>query len=254
MDTFKEQQQLTDLYNSGRAPWEVWKARPERRRAPGDAPAGAAAARARAATSCCASARTATTSRSAAAARCCGSCGSCRSSASPGSSCPATPSAAARGPARRAAGARPPPGRPGRPGASATASSPTSAVPIKEFFEQLKREVAPGSGPHPLPRGPAPGPPARLRPDLQHLPRPPDPRVRDPEDRRRPRQPQRLRAARRRRPCAGRSRSSRTASASQRDKRWFSEDAFRGLMRLRGVEAGAPSGYAEAFYGRKLVI
>jgi glucose-1-phosphate cytidylyltransferase len=25
MDTFKEQQQLTDLYNSGRAPWEVWK-------------------------------------------------------------------------------------------------------------------------------------------------------------------------------------------------------------------------------------
>jgi glucose-1-phosphate cytidylyltransferase len=25
MDTFKEQQQLTDLYNSGSAPWEVWK-------------------------------------------------------------------------------------------------------------------------------------------------------------------------------------------------------------------------------------
>jgi glucose-1-phosphate cytidylyltransferase len=25
MDTFKEQQQLTDLYNSGNAPWEVWK-------------------------------------------------------------------------------------------------------------------------------------------------------------------------------------------------------------------------------------
>jgi LmbE family N-acetylglucosaminyl deacetylase len=42
--------------------------------------------------------------------------------------------------------------------------------------------------------------------------------------------------------------------ASQRDKRWFSDDVFRGLMRLRGVEAGAPSGYAEAFYGRKIVI
>jgi hypothetical protein len=28
MDTFKEQQQLTDLYNSGRAPWEVWKTDP----------------------------------------------------------------------------------------------------------------------------------------------------------------------------------------------------------------------------------
>jgi glucose-1-phosphate cytidylyltransferase len=25
MDTFKEQQQLSDLFNSGRAPWEVWK-------------------------------------------------------------------------------------------------------------------------------------------------------------------------------------------------------------------------------------
>jgi LmbE family N-acetylglucosaminyl deacetylase len=41
---------------------------------------------------------------------------------------------------------------------------------------------------------------------------------------------------------------------TQRDKRWFNADAFRGLMRLRGVEAGAPSGFAEAFHGRKLVI
>ena len=41
---------------------------------------------------------------------------------------------------------------------------------------------------------------------------------------------------------------------SQRDKRWFSPDAFRSLMRLRGVEAGSSSGYAEAFYGRKLVV
>jgi LmbE family N-acetylglucosaminyl deacetylase len=41
---------------------------------------------------------------------------------------------------------------------------------------------------------------------------------------------------------------------TQRSKRWFSEDAFRGLMRLRGLEAGAPSGHAEAFYGRKLVV
>src|SRR5262245_32165164 len=28
MDTFKEQQQLTDLYNAGHAPWEVWKRPP----------------------------------------------------------------------------------------------------------------------------------------------------------------------------------------------------------------------------------
>jgi LmbE family N-acetylglucosaminyl deacetylase len=41
---------------------------------------------------------------------------------------------------------------------------------------------------------------------------------------------------------------------SQRDKRWFSEDVFRGLMRVRGVEAGTDSGYAEAFYARKIVI
>ena len=42
--------------------------------------------------------------------------------------------------------------------------------------------------------------------------------------------------------------------ASQRDRSWFSEDAFLALMRLRGIEASAPSGYAEAFYGRKLVL
>jgi LmbE family N-acetylglucosaminyl deacetylase len=45
-----------------------------------------------------------------------------------------------------------------------------------------------------------------------------------------------------------------SAFASQRDKGWFSEDVFRGVMRLRGVEAGAPSGFAEAFYGRKIVV
>ena len=45
-----------------------------------------------------------------------------------------------------------------------------------------------------------------------------------------------------------------TTFGSQRDRRWFSEEAFRGLMRLRGVEAGSKSGYAEAFHGRKLVL
>jgi LmbE family N-acetylglucosaminyl deacetylase len=44
------------------------------------------------------------------------------------------------------------------------------------------------------------------------------------------------------------------AFGTQRDKRWFSEDVFRGLLRIRGVEAGSPSGYAEAFYGRKIVL
>jgi LmbE family N-acetylglucosaminyl deacetylase len=42
--------------------------------------------------------------------------------------------------------------------------------------------------------------------------------------------------------------------ASQRDKSWFTDETFRGLMRVRGVECRAPGGYAEAFYARKLVI
>jgi LmbE family N-acetylglucosaminyl deacetylase len=45
-----------------------------------------------------------------------------------------------------------------------------------------------------------------------------------------------------------------TAFASQRDKHWFHEETFRGLMRLRGMECRAAEGYAEAFYSRKLVI
>jgi len=41
---------------------------------------------------------------------------------------------------------------------------------------------------------------------------------------------------------------------SQRCKHWFQEETFLGLMRLRGMECNAPSGYAEAFYSRKLVL
>lgn len=44
------------------------------------------------------------------------------------------------------------------------------------------------------------------------------------------------------------------AFQSQRSKRWFQEDTFFSLMRLRGMECNAPSGHAEAFYCRKLVI
>jgi len=42
--------------------------------------------------------------------------------------------------------------------------------------------------------------------------------------------------------------------ASQQSKRWFQPETFRSLMRLRGMECNAPSGYAEAFYCRKLVL
>jgi LmbE family N-acetylglucosaminyl deacetylase len=44
------------------------------------------------------------------------------------------------------------------------------------------------------------------------------------------------------------------AFESQRSKRWFQEDTFLSLMRLRGMECNAPSGYAEAFYCRKMVL
>jgi LmbE family N-acetylglucosaminyl deacetylase len=40
---------------------------------------------------------------------------------------------------------------------------------------------------------------------------------------------------------------------TQRNKTWFSEDTFRGLMRLRGVECRSPTGYAEGFYMRKAI-
>ena len=44
------------------------------------------------------------------------------------------------------------------------------------------------------------------------------------------------------------------AFETQRSKQWFDKDTFLGLMRLRGMECVAPSGYAEAFYCRKLVL
>jgi LmbE family N-acetylglucosaminyl deacetylase len=44
------------------------------------------------------------------------------------------------------------------------------------------------------------------------------------------------------------------AFGTQRSKQWFSEDTFKGLMRLRGMECVSPSGYAEAFYCRKMVL
>jgi LmbE family N-acetylglucosaminyl deacetylase len=41
---------------------------------------------------------------------------------------------------------------------------------------------------------------------------------------------------------------------SQHSKRWFQPDTFRSLMRLRGIECNAPSGYAEAFFCHKMVL
>jgi LmbE family N-acetylglucosaminyl deacetylase len=44
------------------------------------------------------------------------------------------------------------------------------------------------------------------------------------------------------------------AFGSQQTKHWFQPETFLSLMRLRGMECAAASGYAEAFYCRKLVI
>jgi LmbE family N-acetylglucosaminyl deacetylase len=41
---------------------------------------------------------------------------------------------------------------------------------------------------------------------------------------------------------------------SQRDRHWFTEETFRAMLRLRGVECRAVSGYAEGFSARKLVL
>jgi LmbE family N-acetylglucosaminyl deacetylase len=45
-----------------------------------------------------------------------------------------------------------------------------------------------------------------------------------------------------------------THFASQTPKRWFKEDLFSGLLRLRGMECNSPTSYAEAFYCRKAML
>jgi LmbE family N-acetylglucosaminyl deacetylase len=54
--------------------------------------------------------------------------------------------------------------------------------------------------------------------------------------------------------CRKKVRNLMEAFPSQRSKRWFEESTFLSLMRLRGVECNSASGYAEAFYCRKLVL
>jgi LmbE family N-acetylglucosaminyl deacetylase len=41
---------------------------------------------------------------------------------------------------------------------------------------------------------------------------------------------------------------------TQRPNAWFTEETFRAVLRLRGVESNAPSGYAEGFTARKAVL
>jgi LmbE family N-acetylglucosaminyl deacetylase len=41
---------------------------------------------------------------------------------------------------------------------------------------------------------------------------------------------------------------------SQLNRRWFTEDLFRSMLRVRGMESNSPTGQAEAFYCRKVVL
>jgi len=41
---------------------------------------------------------------------------------------------------------------------------------------------------------------------------------------------------------------------SQRPRRWFTDDVFLSILRLRGMESNAPERYAEGFYSRKSVV
>jgi LmbE family N-acetylglucosaminyl deacetylase len=52
--------------------------------------------------------------------------------------------------------------------------------------------------------------------------------------------------------CRSKIRHLMTAFRSQKEKHWFTEDTFRGLLRLRGIECSARGKYAEAFYCRKV--
>jgi LmbE family N-acetylglucosaminyl deacetylase len=45
-----------------------------------------------------------------------------------------------------------------------------------------------------------------------------------------------------------------THFGTQVGKRWFKDDLFSGLLRLRGMECNSPTSFAEAFYCRKAVL
>lgn len=44
------------------------------------------------------------------------------------------------------------------------------------------------------------------------------------------------------------------AFQTQNNKQWFTEETFRSLLRIRGIESNAPNKYAEGFYCRKMVF
>ena len=54
--------------------------------------------------------------------------------------------------------------------------------------------------------------------------------------------------------CINKARLLRKHFRSQATKHWFADDLFLALPRIRGMECDSPTKYAEAFYGRKLLM
>ncbi|MGB3638675.1 MAG: PIG-L deacetylase family protein [Rivularia sp. (in: cyanobacteria)] len=44
------------------------------------------------------------------------------------------------------------------------------------------------------------------------------------------------------------------AFPTQNKKQWFTEETFRSILRIRGIESNSPSNYSEAFHCRKIVF
>ena len=130
---------------------------------------------------------------------------------------------------------------------------PFVGAEVKAVFEDAEASCLAGSDFHSQPERCASGPPADRGIDLEHLSGSFDPGVRDSEIRWRPGTAERVRAARAE-VCQKKVRYIMDAFQSQHAKRWFRGETFLSLMRLRGMECNAPSGYAEAFYCRKLVL
>ena len=254
MDTLKDQQKLEAMLENGNGPWRVWEdgAEPAAPSAPAEArDADALRPHVLLARPRC-SAPTATTSRSAAAARCCGCWRRTPGSVSTGSSSAPTLAGQPRlAPARQRFSAAPT--------ANVAVEQfrgrffPYNGVEIKEYFDGLGASTSPdvvfthnGQDLHqdhrllsaltyntfrdhlileyeiPKYDGDLGRPNVFVGLDRAHVQR--------------------------------KAETIFDVFESQRDKHWFSQETFVSMARLRGIEARAPGGYAEAFYCRKLVL
>ena len=128
---------------------------------------------------------------------------------------------------------------------------PYVGADIKDFFEALKKTGRPGHDLHPSRSRSASRPSPPVRADLEHLSRPLDPGIRNPEVRRRNGIAEPLRAAHPGR-AATEDRSAARRVPFTGPKKWFNEVTFDALLRLRGIESNSPSGYSEGYYCRKL--